>query len=72
MGDDGIDCRFCHQSVERSAVAGLPSTQTCMICHSQLFTREALLEPLRASWEQNVALRWTRVYDVPDFVYVAR
>lgn len=68
-GDDGIDCRFCHQGVERAAFAGLPSTQTCLTCHSQLLRDAALLAPLFASVASGKPLRWTRVHDLPDFVY---
>ncbi len=69
VGDDGIDCRYCHTTVEVAASAGLPPTKTCMNCHSQLFSTSAYLEPVRASWKNNEPLRWTRVHDLPDFVY---
>jgi Cytochrome c7 and related cytochrome c len=65
----GIDCRYCHTSVERSAFAGLPPTETCMNCHRQIWTNAELLEPIRASYRDNVPVRWTRVHDLPDFVY---
>lgn len=68
-GDNGIDCRYCHYSVEKSAFAGIPSTQVCMSCHSQLFTDAPLLEPLRESARTGRPLRWVRVHDLPDFVY---
>src|SRR5256885_4480511 len=64
----GIDCRYCHTSVETSAFAGMPATKTCMTCHSQIWTNAALLEPVRASWRDNRPIQWTRVHDVPDFV----
>lgn len=67
--DDGIDCRYCHTSVETSAFAGIPPTKTCMNCHSQLFTTAPILEPVRASFRNNTPLHWTRVHDLPDFVY---
>jgi len=67
--DDGIDCRYCHTSVEKSAFAGIPSSDICMTCHSQLFSQVALFEPLRQSLRMNARLRWTRVNDLPDFVY---
>ena len=67
--DDGIDCRYCHTSVESSRYAGIPPTETCMSCHSQLWTNAAMLEPVRASYRTGVSLSWTRVYDLPDFVY---
>jgi len=68
-GDDGIDCRYCHKTVEKSAFAGIPSTKTCMNCHSQLFLNSSYLEIVRASWREEQPLAWTRVHDLPDFVY---
>ena len=67
--DDGIDCRYCHTSVETSSFAGIPPTKTCMNCHSQLFTTAPILEPVRASFRNDTPLHWTRVHDLPDFVY---
>jgi len=67
--DDGIDCRYCHTSVETSSFAGIPPTKTCMNCHSVLFANAAFLEPVRASFRDNRPLRWVRVHDLPDFVY---
>jgi len=67
--DDGIDCRYCHTSVETSAFAGIPPTKTCMNCHSQLFNTAPILEPVRASFRDDTPLRWIRVHDLPDFVY---
>jgi hypothetical protein len=64
----GIDCRFCHTTVESSNFAGMPSTKVCMTCHSQIWTNAEILEPVRASWRNNEPLRWTRVHDLPDFV----
>lgn len=69
VGEDGIDCRYCHVSVETSAFAGLPSTDICMTCHSQLWTEAPLLEPVRQSMRTGEPLRWQRVHDLPDFVY---
>jgi hypothetical protein len=65
----GIDCRYCHTSVEDSRFAGIPPTKTCMNCHSQIWTNAALLEPVRESYRSNKSLVWTRVDDLPDFVY---
>ncbi|HYX26711.1 MAG TPA: cytochrome c3 family protein [Thermoanaerobaculia bacterium] len=65
----GIDCRYCHTSVERSAFAGIPPTETCMNCHRQIWTNAELLEPIRASFRDNVPVQWTRLNDLPDFVY---
>jgi hypothetical protein len=67
--DDGIDCRYCHTSVETSARAGLPATEICMSCHSQIWTNAAVLEPVRESWRTGQSIEWTRVHDLPDFVY---
>jgi hypothetical protein len=69
VDDDGIDCRFCHASVETSAFAGMPSIATCMTCHSQLYTDAPMLQPLLDSWKRGVPLQWNRVYQLPDFVY---
>ncbi|HEV7701569.1 MAG TPA: cytochrome c3 family protein, partial [Pyrinomonadaceae bacterium] len=68
-GDDGIDCRYCHQTVETTASAGMPSTQTCMNCHSQLFADQSYLEPVRASFRDNKPIEWERVHDLPEYVY---
>jgi hypothetical protein len=68
-GDDGIDCRYCHTSVETSPFAGIPPTKTCMNCHSQIWSTAATLEPVRASFREDRPLRWIRVHDLPDFVY---
>jgi hypothetical protein len=65
----GIDCRYCHTSVEKSSFAGIPPTATCMNCHRQIWTNAALLEPVRASYATNTPLRWARVHDLPDYVY---
>jgi Cytochrome c7 and related cytochrome c len=69
VGGMGIDCRYCHTSVEESAFANIPPTKTCMNCHSQIWTTAPILEPVRASFRDNTPLRWTRVHDLPDFVY---
>jgi hypothetical protein len=69
VGDDGIDCRYCHTSVETSSSAGMPPTKTCMNCHSQIYNDSPYLEPVRASWKENKPIEWTRVHDLPDYVY---
>ena len=69
VGGNGIDCRYCHTSVETSSFAGIPPTKTCMNCHSQLWGNAPILEPVRASFRDDQPLRWTRVHDLPDFVY---
>jgi len=65
----GIDCRYCHTSVETSAFAGIPPTSTCMNCHSQIWTNAEMLEPVRASYRSGKAIEWVRVHDVADFVH---
>lgn len=65
----GIDCRYCHTSVEKSSYAGIPPTETCMSCHSQIWTNSPLLEPLRQSYETSTPLKWNLVNRVPEFVY---
>jgi hypothetical protein len=69
VGGMGIDCRYCHTSVEESAFANIPPTKTCMNCHSQIWATAPILEPVRASFRDNTPLQWTRVHDLPDFVY---
>lgn len=68
-GDDGIDCRYCHTSVEQSRFAGLPSTDICLTCHSQLFRDSPALAPLHASAHSGTPIQWNRVHDLPDFAY---
>jgi hypothetical protein len=65
----GIDCRYCHTSVEDSAFAGVPPTSTCMNCHSQMWTNAQMLEPVRESFRLQRPLAWQRVHDLPDYVY---
>ena len=65
----GIDCRYCHTSVEHGAFAGIPPTETCMTCHSQIWTEAPNLEPVRTSWRENKPIEWNKVHDLPDFVY---
>ena len=65
----GIDCRYCHTSVEDAAFAGIPPTKTCMNCHSMIFAESPALEPVRESWKTGKSLQWTRVHDLPQFVY---
>lgn len=65
----GIDCRYCHTSVETSAFAGMPSTEICLGCHSQIWKDSPLLAPVRESLRTGKPLAWTRVHDLPDFVY---
>ncbi len=69
VGGEGIDCRYCHTSVEKEASAGMPSTRTCMTCHSQIWKDAPILEPVRDSLRTDRSLEWTRLHDLSDFVY---
>ena len=69
VGGLGIDCRYCHTGVEESSFAGLPPTETCMTCHSQVWKDAPVLEPVRNSWQTGRAIKWRRVHDLPDYVY---
>jgi Cytochrome c7 and related cytochrome c len=69
VGGIGLDCRYCHTAVEESPFAGIPPTQTCIHCHSQLFADSPTLEPVRESFRTDRPLLWTRVNDLPDFAY---
>jgi hypothetical protein len=65
----GLQCQYCHVTVEKSSYAGIPPTKTCMNCHAQIWTNAALLEPVRHSWATGESLVWTKVHDLPDYVY---
>ncbi len=65
----GIDCRYCHTTVETQASAGMPPTTTCMNCHKLIWNESPMLAPVRASFANNEPIRWTKVYDLPDYVY---
>ena len=69
VGDDGIDCRYCHTSVEESSFAGIPSTKICMNCHTQIWAESPILAPVRESFRTGKSLEWTRVNNLPGFVY---
>ncbi|WP_158914509.1 cytochrome c3 family protein [Caulobacter sp. S45] len=69
VGDLGIDCRYCHTSVEKAAFASLPPSSTCMTCHSQIWTNAALLAPVRDSFAHHTPIRWNKVHRVADYVY---
>ena len=69
VSDDGIDCRYCHTSVEQSSFAGIPSTKICMSCHTQIWAESPILEPVRESFRTGKSLEWTRVHNLPGFVY---
>jgi hypothetical protein len=65
----GLQCQYCHTSVEKSSYAGIPPTKTCINCHAQIWTNAALLEPVRQSWATGASINWIRVHDLPDYVY---
>jgi len=65
----GLQCQYCHTTVEKSSYAGIPPTKTCINCHAQIWTNAQLLEPVRQSWASNQSVVWTKVHDLPDFAY---
>jgi len=65
----GLQCQYCHTTVEVSSYAGIPPTKTCMNCHAQIWTNAALLQPVRDSWASGQSIPWIKVHDLPDFVY---
>jgi hypothetical protein len=65
----GLQCQYCHTTVEKSSYAGIPPTRTCMNCHAQIWTNAQLLEPVRQSWYTGESIPWIKVHDLPDFVY---
>lgn len=69
VGGLGIDCRYCHTTVEKSSFANIPATKICMNCHSQMWASSPMLEPVRESYRSGRSIEWTRVNDLPDFVY---
>jgi len=68
-GELGIDCRYCHTTVETLAYAGMPATKTCMNCHSQIWADSEFLDPVRESWRTDESIEWIKVYDLPEYVY---
>ena len=69
VGELGLDCRYCHASVEESAVSNVPPTQVCMNCHHVAVRDSELLEPIRKSVEQNRPMRWVRIHNLPDYAF---
>ena len=69
VGQLGLECRYCHTSVDRSSYAGIPPTKTCMNCHSAIWNQSPTLEPVRASFREDRSIEWVKVHDLPDFVY---
>lgn len=69
VAGNGLDCRYCHTSVETGPFAGIPPTETCMTCHSQVLGDQSMFDPLYKSWDTGEPVEWLRIHDVPDFVY---
>jgi hypothetical protein len=69
VGSLGIDCRYCHTTVDKSAFAGMPATEVCMTCHTHIWNTSPTLEPVRESLRTGQSIPWVRVYDLPDFTY---
>jgi hypothetical protein len=69
VGQLGIDCRYCHDTVEKSAHASIPPTQTCMNCHSNVRANSEKLIPVRASYATGMPVEWVRIHDLPDYAY---
>jgi hypothetical protein len=69
VGQLGIDCRYCHTSVETSSFAGIPPTKICMNCHQQIWVGSDMLEPVRDSYRTDQSIPWQRVHNLPGFVY---
>jgi hypothetical protein len=67
--DDGIGCQYCHDGAWRTPLAGVPSTETCMGCHAQVWPRSIQLEAVRRSYFSGRPLAWSRVHQLPDYVY---
>ena len=69
VGEEGFDCRYCHATAETAAFAGMPSSTTCMNCHSYIWAQSPKLELVRQSVQTGVPVAWNRVNDLPDFTY---
>lgn len=69
VGELGLDCRYCHTTVEKSAHAAVPPAQFCMNCHTTIRADSLQLTPVRESFATGAALKWTRVHDLPDYVF---
>ncbi len=68
-GQLGLDCRYCHNTVERAAKAAIPPTQTCMNCHAQIRTQSELIAPVLESYRTGLPIEWRRVHDLPDYAF---
>jgi len=68
-GELGLDCRYCHTTVEQAAHASVPTAETCLNCHSTIFTESAKLLPVREAHATGTPIAWVRVHDLPDYAY---
>lgn len=68
-GKLGIDCRYCHNTVERNAHAAIPATQVCMNCHTNIHPESVKLAPVRESYATGKPIPWARIHDLPDYAY---
>ncbi len=69
VGELGMDCRYCHSTVDRSRHAAIPPTETCMNCHASIRTQSENLAAVRSSFENGASIPWVRVHDLPEYVY---
>jgi len=69
VGQLGIDCRYCHNTVENAGFAAIPPTETCMNCHTNIHPASPKLAPVRESWRTGKPIEWVKVHDLPDYVY---
>lgn len=68
-GNLGIDCLYCHNTVDKSSYASIPATQTCMNCHTKVKGQSVVLEPLRVSYEKDDSIPWVKIHRLPDYVF---
>jgi len=68
-GELGIDCKYCHTTVDKAPFAAVPSTETCMNCHQRIHVTSPKLEPIRSSFATGKPVEWTKVHDLPDYAY---
>ncbi|MBC7783311.1 MAG: cytochrome c3 family protein [Burkholderiales bacterium] len=69
VGQLGLDCTYCHTTVDKAAFAAIPPTQTCMNCHTNVRQASEKLQPVRDSWATGKSIEWVKVHDLPDFAY---
>lgn len=69
VSDEGIECRYCHTTVDKSPTAGIPSTTVCMSCHAQIWSKSPYLSMVREAYFTDRPVQWRRVHNLPDYVY---